>query len=205
VIVVVGVNGEGRPEVRGMDIGPPEAETFLIEFLRKFVPARYARGQARDLRCPRRHHGGGRQDLDATWQRCCACIMRNALAHAARQGRRVVSAFIGAAFVQDDADAASKQRRAVTDQLRPEVPLSWTRRRPRADLHELSEGSPAENPGHQSVGACQRRDQATHGPRRHLPQRGRDRVVIGALLLEVGGTARPHVDTLGSLELVDRI
>ena len=35
---------------------------------------------------------------------------------------RVVSAFIGTAFVQDDAEAASKQWRAVADQLRPKVP-----------------------------------------------------------------------------------
>jgi putative transposase len=39
--------------------------------------------------------------------------MRNVLAHAGRQGRRVVAAFIGTAFVQDDAEAASTQRRQV--------------------------------------------------------------------------------------------
>ena len=48
--------------------------------------------------------------------------MRNVLAHAGRQGRRVVAAFIGTAFVQEDAEAASKQWRAVADQLRPKVP-----------------------------------------------------------------------------------
>jgi hypothetical protein len=48
-------------------------------------------------------------------------FMRNVLAHAGRQGRRVVAAFIGTAFVQDDAEAASKQWRAVADQLRPKV------------------------------------------------------------------------------------
>jgi putative transposase len=48
--------------------------------------------------------------------------MRNALAHAGRQGHRVVSAFIGTAFVQDDAAAASAQWRQVADQLRPKVP-----------------------------------------------------------------------------------
>ncbi len=48
--------------------------------------------------------------------------MRNALAHAGRQGRRVVSAFIGTAFVQEDAEAAQTQWRSVADQLRPKVP-----------------------------------------------------------------------------------
>ena len=48
--------------------------------------------------------------------------MRNVLAYAGRQGRRVVAAFIGTAFVQDDAETASKQWRQVADQLRPKVP-----------------------------------------------------------------------------------
>jgi transposase-like protein len=48
--------------------------------------------------------------------------MRNVLAHAGRQGRRVVSAFIATAFAQDDAEAARQQWRRVADQLRPKVP-----------------------------------------------------------------------------------
>src|SRR5437764_5499930 len=47
--------------------------------------------------------------------------MRNVLAHAGKQGRRVVSAFIGTAFAQDDAEAAKAQWRQVADQLRPRV------------------------------------------------------------------------------------
>ena len=60
--------------------------------------------------------------LTATWQRCRVHFMRNALAHAGRSGRRVVSAFIATAFAQDDAEAASAQWRRVADQLRPKVP-----------------------------------------------------------------------------------
>ena len=44
------------------------------------------------------------------------------LAHAGKSGRRVVSAFIGTAFAQDDAEAASTQWRPVADQIRPKVP-----------------------------------------------------------------------------------
>jgi transposase-like protein len=47
--------------------------------------------------------------------------MRNVLAHAGRQGRRVVSAFIAIAFAQDDAEAARTQWRRVSDQLRPKL------------------------------------------------------------------------------------
>jgi hypothetical protein len=35
--------------------------------------------------------------------------MRNVMAHAGKSGRRVVSAFMSAAFAQDDADAAKAQ------------------------------------------------------------------------------------------------
>ncbi|GAB6843670.1 transposase-like protein [Methylorubrum rhodinum] len=37
VIVAVGVNGDGRREVLGMDVGPSEAETFWTAFLRKLA------------------------------------------------------------------------------------------------------------------------------------------------------------------------
>jgi hypothetical protein len=63
---------------------------------------------------PRRHQGGRRQGL--------ACHLATLSAHAGRQGRRVVAAFIGTAFVQDDAEAASKKWRAVADQLHAKVP-----------------------------------------------------------------------------------
>ena len=47
--------------------------------------------------------------------------MRNALAHAGQSGRRVVSAFIATAFVQNSADTAKAQWRRVADQLRPKL------------------------------------------------------------------------------------
>jgi len=122
VIVAVGVNSDGRREVLGMDIGPSEAETFWTEFLRKLA-RRGLRGVK--LVISDGHEGikaAVAKVLHASWQRCRVHFMRNALAHAGRQGRRVVAAFIGTAFVQDDAEAASKQWRQVADQLRPKVP-----------------------------------------------------------------------------------
>jgi putative transposase len=122
VIVAVGVNSDGRREVLGMDIGPSEAETFWIEFLRKLA-RRGLRGIK--LVISDAHEGikaAVAKVLHAAWQRCRVHFMRNVLAHSGRQGRRVVAAFIGTAFVQDDAEAASKQWRAVADQLRPKVP-----------------------------------------------------------------------------------
>jgi transposase-like protein len=122
VIVAVGVNSDGRREVLGMDIGASEAETFWTEFLRKLA-RRGLRGVK--LVISDAHEGiraAIAKVLRASWQRCRVHFMRNALAHAGRQGRRVVSAFIGTAFVQEDADAACAQWRSIADQLRPKVP-----------------------------------------------------------------------------------
>jgi transposase-like protein len=122
VIIAVGVNSDGRREVLGMAIGPSEAEPFWTDFLRQLA-RRGLRGVK--LVISDAHQGikaAIAKVFHASWQRCRVHFMRNVLAHAGRQGRRVVAAFIGTAFVQDDADAASKQWRAVADQLRPKVP-----------------------------------------------------------------------------------
>jgi putative transposase len=60
--------------------------------------------------------------LHATWQRCRVHFMRNVLAYAGKNGRRVVSAFITTAFAQNDPNAARTQWRMVADQLRPKLP-----------------------------------------------------------------------------------
>ncbi len=122
VIVAVGVNSDGRREVLGMDIGPSEAETFWTEFLRKL-----ARRGLRGVRLvvSDAHEGikaSVAKILTATWQRCRVHFMRNALAHAGKSGRRVVSAFVATAFAQEDPASASRQWRAVADQLRAKLP-----------------------------------------------------------------------------------
>jgi putative transposase len=122
VIIAVAVNSDGRREVLGMDIAPSEAETFWTEFLRKLA-RRGLRGVK--LVISDAHEGlkaAVAKVLRASWQRCRVHFMRNVLAHAGRHGRRVVAAFIGTAFVQDDADTARAQWRQVADQLRPKVP-----------------------------------------------------------------------------------
>jgi transposase-like protein len=121
VIIAVGVNSDGRREVLGMTIGASEAETFWTDFLRKLT-RRGLRGVK--LVISDAHEGlkaAIAKVLNATWQRCRVHFMRNVLAHAGKQGRGVVSAFIATAFAQPDADAAHKQWRQVADQLRPKV------------------------------------------------------------------------------------
>jgi putative transposase len=122
VIVAVGVNGDGRREVLGMTVGHSEAEPFWVEFLRSLA-RRGLRGVK--LVVSDAHEGlkaAITKILGAAWQRCRVHFMRNALAYAGKTQRRIVSAWVGTAFAQDDAAAARKQWRQVADQARPRVP-----------------------------------------------------------------------------------
>jgi transposase-like protein len=122
VIVAVGVNGDGRREVLGMTVGHSEAEPFGVEFLRSLA-RRGLRGVK--LVISDAHEGlkaAITKILGAAWQRCRVHFMRNALAYAGKTQRRIVSAWVGTAFAQDDAAAARKQWRQVADQARPRVP-----------------------------------------------------------------------------------
>ncbi|MBP7790721.1 MAG: transposase, partial [Zoogloea sp.] len=97
-------------------------ETFWTAFLRKLA-RRGLRGVK--LVVSDAHEGikaAVSRIFTATWQRCRVHFMRNALAHAGRSGRRVVSAFIATAFAQDDAEQAKAQWRRVAGQPRPKVP-----------------------------------------------------------------------------------
>jgi transposase-like protein len=122
VIIAVGVNSDGRREILGMKIGASEAETFWTDFLRTLA----RRGLSGVKLVVSDAHEGLKaaisKVLSATWQRCRVHFMRNALAHAGKSGRRVVSAFIATAFAQDDADTARTQWRQVADQLKPKLP-----------------------------------------------------------------------------------
>src|SRR5271170_7186914 len=122
VIIAIAVNTDGVREVLGMDVGPSEAEPFWTGFLRQLA-RRGLRGVK--LVVSDAHEGikaAVTKVLHASWQRCRVHFMRNALAFANKGQRRVVSAFIGTAFVQDDAGAARTQWRQVADQLRIKVP-----------------------------------------------------------------------------------
>ena len=176
VTVAVAVNDQGRREVLGMAIGASEAETFWTEFLRSLTRPRLSGVK---LVISDDHKGlkaAATRILGATWQRCRIHFMRNLLAHAGRQGRRVVSAFVATAFAQDDAEAASAQWRLVADQLRAKAPKLATLmddaehdvlaymtfpKEHRTKLH------------YQPHRAAACRDQAANQGRRHLPQRGR--------------------------------
>ena len=122
VTIAVGVNTDGRREVLGMSIGPSEAETFWTDFLRDLV----RRGlNGVKLVISDAHEGikaATARVLSTTWQRCRVHFQRNALAHAGKSSRRVISAFIATAFAQPDHAAAKTQWRNVADQMRGKLP-----------------------------------------------------------------------------------
>ena len=121
VIVAVAVNSDGRREVLGLTVGASEAETFWTAFLRTLA-RRGLRGVK--LVISDGHEGlkaAVAKVLHASWQRCRVHFMRNVLAHAGKQGRRVVAAFIATAFAPEDAETARSQWRQVADQIRPKV------------------------------------------------------------------------------------
>ena len=120
--IAVAVNTDGRREVLGMATGASEAETFWTDFLRSLA----RRGlQGVKLVISDAHVGlkaAASRVLGATAQRCRVHFMRNAMAHAGKTQRRIVSAWIGTAFAEADAPGAKAQWRQVADQLRSRVP-----------------------------------------------------------------------------------
>ena len=120
--IAVAVNTDGRREVLGMATGASEAETFWTDFLRSLA-CRGLRGVK--LVISDAHVGlkaAAARVLGAAAQRCRVHFMRNAMAHAGKTQRRIVSAWIGTAFAEPDAPGAKAQWRQVADQLRSRVP-----------------------------------------------------------------------------------
>ena len=126
--------------------------------------------------------------LQSTWQRCRVHFMRNALAHAGKSGRRVVSAFIATAFAQDDAEAAKTQWRKVADQLRPKLPkLAALMDETEADVLAYMSFPPAHrtklhstNPIERVNGEIKRRTEVVG----IFPNEAAVRRLVGAILLE---------------------
>jgi len=121
-IIATGVNRDGRREILGLGLGPSEAATFWLGFLRTL--------QQRGLAGVRlvisdAHEGlkaAIRQIFSASWQRCRVHFMRNALAHAPKGQHSMVAAAIRTAFAQETQAAASAAWRHVADQLRTRFP-----------------------------------------------------------------------------------
>jgi mutator family transposase len=92
----------GSPYTKIRTLPASEAETFWTGFLRSLA-RRGLRGVK--LVVSDAHEGlkvAAAKIFNASWQRCRVHFMRNVLAHAGKQGRWVVAAFIATAFAQND-------------------------------------------------------------------------------------------------------
>lgn len=122
VIIAVAVNEDGRREVLGVALGPSEAETFWMDFLRSLAD-RGLRGVK--LVIADDHKGlraAARRVFDATHQRCRVHWMRNALAHAPAKQRAAVAAMLKTIFAQESKIEAERQWDVVADLLGAKQP-----------------------------------------------------------------------------------
>ena len=145
VAIAIGVNGDGRREVLGLDICPSEAETFWSEFLRKLA-RRGLRGVK--LVISDAHEGlkgAVAKVLGASWQRCRVHFMRNALAlsQQTRPPRR-----FGLYRHRLRAAHAGRRQQAVASGRRPTARQAAQARSPARRgrsrcprLHELAQGA----------------------------------------------------------------
>lgn len=131
-IIAVATNTEGRREIIGLGIGPSEAETFCMDFLRS-LKARGLDGVKLVISdAHSRLKGAISRVFEATWQRCRVHWMRNALAHVSKGQHTVVPAAIRQAFEQPNRNHAGETWQRVADQLRQRWPKL-------ADLMDVSE------------------------------------------------------------------
>jgi len=131
-IIAVAANTDGRREIIGLGVGPSEAETFWMDFLRSLR----ARGLDGVKLVISDAHSGLKSAIskvfEATWQRCRVHWMRNALAHVSKGQHTVVAAAIRQAFEQPDYKHAVQTWRHVANQLR----VRWSKL---AELMDQSE------------------------------------------------------------------
>jgi transposase-like protein len=99
-IIAVAVNTDAKREIVGLHIGPSQAETFWLGFL-KSLARRGLRGV--ELVISDAHEGlkaAIRRVFSASWQRCRVHWMRNALSYVSKTQQSMVAAALRQAFIQ---------------------------------------------------------------------------------------------------------
>ena len=123
IVIAIGVRASGEREVLGLDLGPSEDGAEAQQFLRGLL--------ARGLSGVRLVIGDAHQGLKgairavlqgASYQRCRAHFMRNALAHVSKSAAEMVAATIRTVFVQPEAASAREQWLRVAESFREGFP-----------------------------------------------------------------------------------
>ena len=123
VVVATAVNGEGKREIIGMDVGTSEDGAFWLAFLRSLS----ARGLGGVELVVSDTHQGLRGAIaavfgGASWQRCRTHFMTNLLTRVPRRAQPWVATMVRTIYQQPSPDEVHAQLDRVTDQLRNRFP-----------------------------------------------------------------------------------
>ena len=123
VVVATAVNGEGKREIIGMDVGTSEDGAFWLAFLRSLS----ARGLGGVELVVSDAHQGLRGAIaavfgGASWQRCRTHFMANLLTRVPRRAQPWVATMVRTIYQQPSPDEVHAQLDRVTDQLQNRFP-----------------------------------------------------------------------------------
>jgi len=123
VVVATAVNGEGKREIVGMDVGTSEDGAFWLAFLRSLV----ARGINGVQLVTSDAHRGLRDALatvfgGASWQRCRTHFMANLLTRVPKRAQPWVATVVRTIYQQPDAKDVLDQHHRVVSQLQERFP-----------------------------------------------------------------------------------
>ena len=123
VVVATAVNGEGKREIIGMDVGTSEDGAFWLAFLRSLS----ARGLSGVELVVSDAHQGLRGAIaavfgGASWQRCRTHFMTNLLTRVPRRAQPWVATMVRTIYQQPSPDEVHAQLDRVTDQLQNRFP-----------------------------------------------------------------------------------
>ena len=123
VVVATAVNGEGKREIIGMDVGTSEDGAFWLAFLRSLS----ARGLGGVELVVSDAHQGLRGAIaavfgGASWQRCRTHFMTNLLTRVPRRAQPWVATMVRTIYQQPSPDEVHAQLDRVTSQLQDRFP-----------------------------------------------------------------------------------
>lgn len=127
VVVAIALNGEGKREIVGVDVGTSEDGAFWLAFLRSLV----ARGLSGvQLVTSDAHHGLrdaiGAVLTGATWQRCRMHFMANLLTQVPKRAQTAVATVVRTIYQQPSPEDVLAQHHRVATQLEERFPQAAT-------------------------------------------------------------------------------
>ena len=123
MVVATAVNGEGRREVVGIDVGTSEDGAFWLQFLRSLV----ARGLSGVQLVTSDAHRGLREAIGtvfagASWPRCRTHVMTDLLSRVPKRVQPAVATMVRTIYQQSSPEEVHTQHQRVVEQLHERFP-----------------------------------------------------------------------------------